>query len=72
MLKYDDFVEIKLIKVKDELGKFTHWEHEVKFSENWYASGGTGPTFYDNVDSALDYIMDTARYWTGDDANDLP
>lgn len=69
MLDYDDYVTIKIIKVKDEVGEFTHWEHEVQFSENYYSSGGTSPDFYGVVDMALDQIRETAQFWTSDDAN---
>lgn len=69
MLSYDDNVTIKIIKVKDEFGKFLHWEYEVNFSNNWYTAGGTSPTFYSSIDSALDYIREQAQYWSSSDAN---
>lgn len=69
MLTYDDNVKIKIIKVKDEFGNFSHWEYEVEFSNNWYKAGGTGPTFYGSIDEALDYIMEVAQYWSSSDAN---
>ena len=70
MLEYDDCVIIRIIKVKDELGRFSHWEAETSFSENWYKTEVTGPTFYGVVDEAFDYIKDVAQYWTSDDANE--
>ena len=69
MLEYSDYVTIKIIKVKDELGQFSHWESETKFSDNMYGAEITGPTFYGVIDEALDYIKDVAQYWTSDDAN---
>jgi len=38
MLEYSDYVTIKIIKVKDELGQFSHWESETKFSDNMYVA----------------------------------
>lgn len=70
MLDYDDFVTIKITKVRDEFGKFTHWESDTKFNNEWYAGGSTGPTFYSAVDSSLEYIRDVAQYWTIDDSNE--
>ena len=70
MLNYDDSVIIKITKVKDELGNFTHWESDTRFNEEYYGGGGTGPTFYSAIDAALEYLTDRAQYWMIDDAND--
>ena len=69
MLDYSDNVNIKIIKVRDEVGNFTHWESEVNFSDNSYGMGCTAPTFYSVVDEALDYMRDVAQYWMSSDAN---
>jgi hypothetical protein len=70
MLEYGDYVTIKIIKVKDDLGRFTHWESKTSFSENWYESEVTGPDFYGVVDEAFDYIKNVAQYWTSDNSNE--
>lgn len=70
MLNYDDYVDIRIIKVKDEFGNFCHWESEVKFSNNSYSSGCTSPTYYGVIDEALEQIRDVAQYWTIDDSNE--
>lgn len=69
MLNYDDSVVIKIIKVKDETGKFSHWESDTRFNEEYYGGGSTGPDFFSVVDNALEYIKDTAQFWMSDDAN---
>ena len=69
MLNYDDKVIIKITKVKDEFGNFTHWESDIRFNEEYYGAGATGPTFYSVVDDAIDYLTDRAQYWMSDDAN---
>lgn len=69
MLDYSDNVTIKITKVKDEFGKFTHWEADVSFSNNSFEMGGTSPDYFGVVDMALDHIRDVAQYWTIDDAN---
>ena len=70
MLEYSDYVTIKITKVKDELGQFTHWEAETSFSDNWYKSEITGPDFPGVVDEAFDYIRAVAQYWSSEDANE--
>ena len=70
MLNYDDSVVIKIIKVRDELGNFTHWESETQFSENWYGSFATGPTYFGVIDEAFDYIKEVAQFWMSSNAND--
>ena len=69
MLDYDDYVTIKITKVKDEVGKFLFWEQDTQFSENWYSTGGTGPDFHGVVDMVLDQIREVAQFWTIDNAN---
>lgn len=70
MLNYDDCVYVKIIKVKDEFGIFSHWEYEVRFDdEESYAGGGTGPTFHDAFDGSFDAIRNAAHLWILDDAN---
>lgn len=69
MMNYNDYVTIKITKVKDDLGNFLHWESDTQFSENWYEAGSTGPTFYSAVDGALDYIQEVAQYWASNDSN---
>ena len=71
MLNYDDSVVIKITKVKDEFGNFTHWESDVRFNEEYYGGGSTDPTFYSAIDSAVEYLTDRAQYWMIDDANDM-
>lgn len=69
MLSYDDYVTIKITKVKDEFGNFAHWEADNLFSNNSYGSGSTGPTFLSVLDTSLDQIRETAQYWMSSDAN---
>ena len=70
MLNYDDCVYVKIMKVKDEFGIFSHWEYEVRFDDKEsYAGGGTGPTFHDVYDSAYEAIRNAAHLWMTDDAN---
>ena len=69
MLNYDDSLIIKIIKVKDETGKFSHWESDTRFNEEYYGGGATGPTFYSVVDDALEYVRDTAQFWMSSDSN---
>ena len=69
MMRYDDYVTIKITKVKDEFGNFLHWESDTNFSDNSYGSGSTGPTFLSVLDTSLDQIRETAQYWMSSDAN---
>lgn len=70
MLNYDDYVDIKIIKVKDIFGQFSHWEYEVRFDDKEsYPAGGTSPTFNGAVDSAYDAIRNAAYLWISSDAN---
>lgn len=72
MLNYDDFVEIKIFKVKDEVGEFIHWEYEVRFDDKEsYAGGGTGPTFNSVFDGSFEAIRNAAHLWMIDDANEI-
>lgn len=71
MLNYDDYVDIKIMKVKDEFGTFSHWEYEVRFDDKEaFAGGGTTPTFYGAIDDSFDAIRNAARLWISDDANE--
>lgn len=70
MLDYSDYVTIKIIKVKDELGNFLHWESDTQFSDNSYSASCSGPTYYGVIDEALDYIRDVAQYWSSSDSNE--
>ena len=69
MLDYGDFVTIKVTKVKNDRGEFSHWEADTSFSDNWYKCEITSPTFYGATDEAFEYIRNVAQYWTADDAN---
>lgn len=70
MLNYDDYVDVKIIKVRDEFGNFCHWEYEVRFDDKEsYPAGGTAPTFYGAYDSAFDAIRNAAHLWMSSDAN---
>lgn len=69
MLNYDDHVMIKIIKVKDEFGQFSHWESDTRFDTEYYGGGATGPTFGSVLDSSIEYLQDTAQYWMAADAN---
>lgn len=69
MLQYSDYVTIKVIKIKDEWGNFSHWESETQFSDNSYECGATSPTYYGAIDESLDYIREVAQFWTADDSN---
>lgn len=69
MLIYDDYVTIKITKVKDEFGKFSHWESDTVFSNENHTGGATGPTFGSALDSAVDYLYETSQFWMSDDAN---
>ena len=70
MLNYDDFVNVKIIKVKDELGKFTHWEYEVRFDDiGAYAGGGTAPTFSEAFEDSYKAVRNVAYIWMSSDAN---
>lgn len=70
MLNYDDSVVIKITKVKDEWGNFTHWESDTRFNSEYYGGGSTDPTFYSALDSAIEYLISTAQYWMSDDSNE--
>lgn len=70
MLDYSDYVTIKIIKVKDELGNFSHWESDTQFCENSYSAFCSGPTYYGVVDESLDYIRDVAQFWSSSDSNE--
>ena len=70
MLDYSDYVTIKIIKVKDELGNFLHWESDTQFCDNSYAAFCSGPTYYGVIDESLDYIRDVAQYWSSSDSNE--
>lgn len=50
LLDYSDKVVITITKVKS-FGEPTHWEYDV---DN--GSGGTGPTFYEVLDMAIESI----------------
>ena len=70
MLNYDDYVEIKIMKVKDEFGVFSHWEYEVRFDDKEaFAGGGTSPDFIGAFDSSFDAIRNVAGLWMANDAN---
>lgn len=71
MLRYDDYVEIKIMKVQDEFGVFSHWEYEVRFDDKEsFAGGGTNPTFLGAFDDSFDAIRNVAHHWIVDDANE--
>ena len=70
MLEYDDYVTIKIIKVKDELGRFSHWESETSFSRDWHKYKANSPYFYDTVEEALHHVKAVAQYWTTGDTNE--
>lgn len=70
MLNYDDCVLVKVIKVKDTSGNFSHWEYEIRFDDKEsYAGGGTAPTFYGAFDASFDAIRNAAHLWISSDAN---
>ena len=69
MLDYNDSVVIKITKVKDEFGQFSHWESDTRFNEEYYGGGATGPTFYSVLDSATEYLVDHAQHWMSADSN---
>ena len=69
MLNYDDSVVIKITKVKNELGEFSHWESDTRFNEEYYGGGSIGPTFYSALDGAVDYLVSVAQHWMFSDSN---
>lgn len=70
MLNYDDCVFVKLMKVKDELGNFQHWEYEVRFDDKEsYAGGGIAPTFSEAFEDSYNAIRNVAHLWMSSDAN---
>ena len=64
MLDYSDYVTIKVIKVKNELGQFSHWESETQFSRDWHKYKTNSSYFYDTIEEALRHIKGLAQYWT--------
>ena len=64
MLEYSDYVTVKLTKVKDETGRFSHWESETQFSRDWHKYKANSQYFYDTLEEALHHIKAVAQYWT--------
>ena len=70
MLDYSDYVTVKMIKVKDELGRFSHWESETSFSRDWHKYKANSPVFYETLDEAVSHIKAVAQYWTIGETNE--
>jgi hypothetical protein len=64
MLNYDDYVIVKMIKVKDQFGQFSHWVSETQFSDNWYKYEAEDIDFQSAKNKAFEHIKDVAQFWT--------